>query len=85
MGEQIKKGYLVSQLIKKLQELPQEAFVCITDWNKNLHYSDGSEEGCHDGIYPDFSIDYETEGVSSPFVSLSFKNEDYTELGEKVE
>ena len=75
----------VETLIEALQKVPAGTEVCITDWNKHIHHSEGGEEGCPEGIYPDFSVDYELEGVSSPFVSLSFKNEDYSELGEKVE
>ncbi len=79
----------VEKLIEALQKVPTGTEVCITDWNKSIHYSDGSEEGTQEGIYPDFSVDYTTqEDVakgSKPFVALAFKNEDYTELGEKVE
>lgn len=75
----------VEKLIEALSKVPSGTEVCITDWNKNIHYSDGSEEGTYEGIYPDFSVDYTTESVSIPFVALSFKNEDYTEFGEMVE
>lgn len=76
----------VEKLIEELQKFPTGTEVCITDWNKSIHYSDGSEGGTHEGIYPDFTVQLINEAdASMPFVALEFTNEDYSELGEKID
>ena len=69
----------VADLILRLKKLPQNAEVCIVDWRKNLHHAD--DEGNGMGIEPDFEVAHEKENVSKPFVSLSFKNDDYKDDG----
>jgi hypothetical protein len=69
----------VTDLIKKLQQLPQDAEVCIFDWRKNIYNS--SEDQTGEGVHPHFEVSYETADVSKPFIALSFKNNDYKDDG----
>lgn len=68
-----------SELIKKLQQLPLDMEVCITDWRKNIHHADDEPQG--HGIEPDFNIELVEESVNTPFIALSFKNDDYNADG----
>ena len=72
---------LKEDLIKKLQELPAGTNVCLFDGRKNSHHSGEDPSGNSDGIYPDFKVELETDGIP-PFISLSFDNDDYSENGE---
>lgn len=82
----------VAELIKKLQEYPENTEVKIFDWRKNLNSDSG--DGSSSGIY-DFKVDMETLDDEEksffhefhgkdhiPFVELTFDNEDYTQKGE---
>ena len=85
----------VSELIKKLQEFPQELEVRIFDWRKNL--SEDLGDGSYAGIYDiDVSMDELTQDEKEcykefhnkefiPFVQLTFESDDYSEEGIKYE
>lgn len=85
----------VSELIKKLQEFPQDMDVKIFDWRKNLSedYGDGSSAGIYDieVSVEDLSEDEikyleEVHGRKfKPFVQLSFESDDYSDEGVRYE
>ena len=63
------------ELIKKLQQFPNDLEVCIFDWKKSVH--NASEEPSSEGIEPEFNVEEMKEGT--PFIALSFSNSDYEE------
>lgn len=85
----------VSELIKKLQEFPQDMDVKIFDWRKNL--SEDSGDGSGAGIYDvevsaEGSSEYEIKYLEEvhgrkfkPFVQLSFESDDYSDEGARYE
>ena len=85
----------VSELIKKLQEFPQELDIKIFDWRKNLNedFGDGSSAGIYDFevTIEDLSEDeikYLEElhdRKFKPFVQLVFESEDYSDEGVKYD
>jgi hypothetical protein len=68
-----------SELIILLNNLPQDAEVCIFDWRKSLFNSDGEGNGI--GIEPFFKVELINESVNIPFIALAFENDDYNEDG----
>lgn len=87
----------VQELIKKLQEFPQDTEVRIFDWRKNLYDDNGDGTASYSGIYSfDVSMDklsvdeleyYKemNEKDYKPWVQLSFENEDYSDDGDKLD
>ena len=81
----------VSELIKKLQEFPQELEVKIFDWRKNLNedWGDGSSAGIYDievsmDNYTEDEKEYYKERYDNefiPWVQLSFESDDYSDEG----
>lgn len=82
-----------SELIKKLNEFPDEMQVRIFDWRKNLNEDNGS--GSSAGVY---SFEVVSEKLSEdektyfesqngreyrPWIQLSFDNNDYTDEGSR--
>ena len=65
---------IVSELIKKLSEMPQDSVVVILDYNKNVKEDFG--DGSHEGIYS-FEVDRITEvpDGKGEFVALTFIEE----------
>lgn len=85
----------VSELIKALQEYPQDIEVKIFDWRKNLN--DMDEDGSSEGIY-DFNVNMEVlsddekeyykdfhDRDFKPFLELSFNSDDYSDEGAKYD
>ena len=72
-----------SELILILNNLPQDAEVCIWDWRKNIFNADDDGNGI--GIEPKFTVEYLNENVSTPFIAISFENDDYNDNGEPSE
>ena len=85
----------VSDLIKKLQEFPQNLEVKIFDWRKNLNedWGDGSSAGIYDievsmEKYSEDEKEYYKEQHGKdfiPFVQLTFESDDYSDEGVKYE
>lgn len=73
----------VQDLIKKLQEFPENTDVCLYDYRQNVHYANGDEEDPDNGIgiQDKFRVDHITENVNKPFVGLIIKNQDYDDVG----
>lgn len=81
----------VSDLIKKLQEFPQDLEVKIFDWRKNLNgdWGDGSSAGIYDievsmDNYTEDEKEYYKERYDNefiPWVQLSFESDDYSDEG----
>ena len=77
----------VSDLIKKLQEFPQDLEVKIFDWRKNLNedWGDGSSAGIYDievsmDNYTEDEKEYYKERYDKefiPWVQLSFESDEY--------
>lgn len=75
-------------LIEQLSKNP-EAEVCIFDHLKHLNrYRD---EPIGDGIVHQFEVDFSTMEVplesvddQKPFIALVFKNDDYTDYGDRI-
>lgn len=85
----------VSDLIKKLQEFPQDLEVKIFDWRKNLNedWGDGSSAGIYDievsmDNYTEDEKEYYKERYDKefiPWVQLSFESDDYSDEGVRYE
>ena len=85
----------VSELIKKLQEFPQDLEVKIFDWRKNLNedWGDGSSAGIYDievsmDDYTEDEKEYYKERHDKefvPWVQLSFESDDYSDEGVRYE
>jgi hypothetical protein len=70
-----------SDLVKKLQEIPDDCIVGILDWRKNLHDDLGDGNGTTSGIYVD--LDFEFIGDNdNKIILLKFNNDDYTDEGQ---
>lgn len=85
----------VSDLIKKLQEFPQDLEVKIFDWRKNLNedWGDGNSAGIYDievsmDNYTEDEKEYYKERYDNefiPWVQLSFESDDYSDEGVRYE
>lgn len=73
----------VGTLIKALEKYPKDLKINIFDWKQNLHNDWG--EGSSAGIYTEFEIEEFFTESKTPWLSLSFSNDDYTEEGIKRE
>jgi hypothetical protein len=82
----------VKELIKKLEEMPQDMQINIFDWRKNLFIgdgdsvSDGIESVEHIEIVPDNETTHlmqEDGDKISQWVAIIYNNNDYNEGGEK--
>lgn len=70
-------------LIKELEKFPEDMEVCIADWRKNAFNANDEPQG--HGIDDDFTVELIDENVNTPFIALSFVNDDYSEDGEPNE
>jgi len=76
-----------SELINALNAISEEDFeVCIFDWRQNIYKYDGENA---EGIYSDFKVELENNDSEfrkhDKFISLAFKNEDYSDDGIRLD
>jgi hypothetical protein len=70
------------EFLKLINELPDNAEICVFDWRKNIYESDS--DGTSAGIYPNFDIEF-IDDAKPKFYALSINNDDYTDDGLKID
>lgn len=74
-----------SELIKKLQSLPDDLEVTIFDWKQNVHKGEDGTIGVHVKFEVELLDNDAEEKKQDKFIALTFENDDYNDDGTLAE